>query len=52
MGDFARTRALEYRLYKVVDPKRTSEGWDRIRFAIRKIQPGLSDTAARYLEGP
>jgi hypothetical protein len=48
---FARDRALEYRLYKVVDPVRAPEHWDRVRFAIRKLQgKGVVDTATRYLE--
>jgi hypothetical protein len=48
----ARDRALECRLYKVVDPERTPEHWDKIRFAIRKRQPQRLDTASRYLEKP
>ncbi|WP_296710959.1 hypothetical protein [Rhodoblastus sp.] len=46
----ARSRALEYRLHKVVDPDRTPDHWDRVRFAIRCLQPAKdADTATRYL---
>jgi hypothetical protein len=34
----ARDRALEFRLHKVVDPDRTPEHWDEVRFEIRRRQ--------------
>jgi hypothetical protein len=47
----ARDRSLEQRLYKVVDPDRTPEHWDKVRFAIRKrMGRERSDTATKYLE--
>jgi hypothetical protein len=47
----ARDRALEFRLHKVVDPDRTPEYWDEVRFEIRRRQglPG-GDSATRWLE--
>jgi hypothetical protein len=48
----ARDRALEFRLYKVVDPDRTPEHWDAVRFEIGRRQAcGAPDTATRLLEG-
>ena len=47
----ARDRALEERLYKVIDAEKTSEHWDQVRFEIRRRQRlGGDDTATRFLE--
>lgn len=46
----ARDRALEFRLHKVVDPDRTPDHWDAVRFEIRRRQGrGGADTATRLL---
>ena len=48
---FARDRSLEFRLHKVVDPDRTPEYWDAVRFEIRRRQGrDAADTATRLLE--
>ena len=46
----ARDRALEGRLYKVVDAERTPEHWNKVRFEIRR-RTGLqkTDAATKYL---
>lgn len=47
----ARDRALEFRLHKVVDPERTPEHWDAVRFEIKRRQRLRGgDTATRFLE--
>ncbi|WP_294537703.1 hypothetical protein [uncultured Rhodoblastus sp.] len=49
----ARDRALELRLHKVIDAKRTPEHWDRVRFQIRKRSARLrADTATKLIKGP
>jgi hypothetical protein len=48
----ARDRALEQRLYKIVDAERTPEHWNRVRFEIQKRTGSRgADTATRFLEG-
>ncbi len=46
----ARDRALEGRLYKIIDAERTSDHWDQVRFEIRR-RTGLrtTDAATKYL---
>ena len=47
----ARDRALEFRLHKVVDPDRTPDYWDQVRFEIRRRQRRVGgDVASRLLE--
>jgi hypothetical protein len=47
----ARDRALEFRLHKIVDPERTSDYWDRVRFRIQKRTGRRgADPATKLLE--
>ena len=47
----ARDRALEFRLHKFVDPDRTSDYWDQVRFEIRRRQRRVGGAVAtRRLE--
>ena len=48
----ARDRALEERLYKIIDADRSTDHWNRVRYEIRRrMRLRGADVATKYLGG-